>query len=366
MSLDRDIRQLLHCHDCVIVPHWGGFLTQYRPARLDEARKLVHPPGKDVSFNRNLVRNDGLLADHIAKQQGIGFNAANTRIADTVAQWRDTLGRSGRLEIPHVGIFYHDSENILQFEPDRRANFLRDAYGLRPVAAVPVPRIRPAVAPPVPPAPVVVPMPAPVVNEEPARQRRSVLLPIAASVSLLLAAAAALYMDQQHADGMAQWSLLAPFGTEAKRTYVPAAPLPDHVVSSAGIFSLPELGHGTHELPLTTNDSVSLIVDLGAPEFEAAAKVDTTRVVLPTPRPAVVEATGAKRFHVVGGCFADPDNADRFLEELRAQGHDALRLPRNGSLHPVAYGSYAKRADALEALAVVRGNAQPSAWLLVR
>lgn len=363
MSLDRDIRQLLHCHDCVIVPHWGGFLTQYRPARLDEARKLVHPPGKEVSFNRNLVRNDGLLADHIARQQGIGFNAANARIADTVAQWRDALGRSGRLEIPHVGIFYHDSENILQFEPDRRANFLRDAYGLRPVAAVPVPRIRPAT---VPPKPVVVPLPAPALKEEPVRQGRKLLLPIAASLSLLLAVAAALYLNQQHNDGVAQWGLLDPFGTQAKRSYVPAAPLPDQVVSSAGIFKLPDLGQGARELPLTTNDSVTLIVDLGPPQFEAAAKVDTTRVVVPTPRPAVAEAIGPKRFHVVGGCFADPANADRFLDELRAQGHDALRLPRNGALHPVAYGSYAKRAEALEALAVVRGSAQPSAWLLVR
>lgn len=363
MSLDRDIRQLLHCHDCVIVPHWGGFLTQYRPARLDEARKLVHPPGMDVSFNRNLVRNDGLLADHIAKQQGIGFNAASARIADTVAQWRDALGRSGRLEIPHVGIFYHDSENILQFEPDRRANFLRDAYGLRPVAAVPVPRIRPAI---VPPQPVVVPMPAPASKEEPVRQRRKLLLPIAASVSLLLAVAAALYLNQQHNDGVAKWGLLNPFGTQSKRAYVPAAPLPDQVVSSAGIFTLPDVGQGARELPLTTNDSVTLIVDLGAPEFEAAAKPDSTHVVVPTPRPAIAEVTGAKRFHVVGGCFADPSNADRFLDELRAQGHDALRLPRNGALHPVAFGSYAKRAEALEALAVVRGSAQPSAWLLVR
>ncbi|MFN9325053.1 MAG: hypothetical protein ACK6A5_06675, partial [Flavobacteriales bacterium] len=59
MAIEKDIRELLYDHDLVIVPEWGGLLTHYLPARLDEARNVVHPPGKDLSFNRNLLRNDG-------------------------------------------------------------------------------------------------------------------------------------------------------------------------------------------------------------------------------------------------------------------------------------------------------------------
>ncbi|MBK6829485.1 MAG: hypothetical protein IPG92_01495 [Flavobacteriales bacterium] len=32
MGIERDLHDLLFCHDCVIVPQWGGFLTHYRSA----------------------------------------------------------------------------------------------------------------------------------------------------------------------------------------------------------------------------------------------------------------------------------------------------------------------------------------------
>ena len=80
MRLDLELHRLLFDHDCVIVPGWGGFLAQYRPARLDANRQLIHPPGKEVGFNRHLLRNDGLLTDHIAQRDGIGFASANALI----------------------------------------------------------------------------------------------------------------------------------------------------------------------------------------------------------------------------------------------------------------------------------------------
>ncbi|MBK9076783.1 MAG: hypothetical protein IPL77_17760 [Flavobacteriales bacterium] len=123
MGIERDIHDLLYHHDCVIVPQFGGFLTHYRPARLDEARQVVHPPSKDLSFNRHLVRNDGLLADRLARRETIAFDDAGARIAGEVRGWREKMEREGRLEIGRVGTFFTDAEGNLQFEPDRRVNF---------------------------------------------------------------------------------------------------------------------------------------------------------------------------------------------------------------------------------------------------
>jgi cell division septation protein DedD len=115
---------------------------------------------------------------------------------------------------------------------------------------------------------------------------------------------------------------------------------------------------GIRTLPLTENDSVTLTVDLGTPATPAVA--DTTAVAVPTPRPA------SARFHVVGGCFAQPENAERLLLDLREKGYPAQRLPRYGDLHPVAFGSYPDRTAALEALASIRRDGSSQAWLLVR
>jgi hypothetical protein len=355
MAIERDLHELLYCHDCVIVPEWGGFLTHYRSARLDEARSLVHPPGKDISFNKSLVRNDGLLADRLAKREGIAFDAATARIDAEVAGWRRVLLSDGRLELPHIGIFYHDAEHNLQFDPDRRSDHLKDGFGLRPVAAVPVEQVRSTAV-----IPITRPAAAPL---EEGRDMRIPYLWAAAAVTAILFGAGALYLSSK-GEHM-QWDDMAALFTPAERTYDPATIPEPRSVANAGFFSLPEESDGIRTLPLGEGDSVSLTVDLGAPIVEPAP-ADTTRVAMPVTEPVSSTLVKPSRFHIVGGCFAQPENAERFLAELRTKGYDAVRLSMYGELHPVAFGSYADRGEALEALAGVRAAGSQQAWLLVR
>ncbi|MEO8591228.1 MAG: SPOR domain-containing protein [Flavobacteriales bacterium] len=351
MGIERDLHDLLYCHDCVIVPQWGGFLTHYRSARLDEARKLVHPPGKDLSFNRHLVRNDGLLADHMAKREGIGFDVATARIDAEVEGWRNTLERSGRLELPSIGVFFHDAEQNLQFDPDKRTSYWKDAFGLRPLAAVPVERVKPG--------PIVreLPKPAPVVTST---DRKTPMLWAAATLAAVVFGSAAFYAYRLGGTGT-QWSSLDPFGPDPKPLYVANAETERPVVTSAGVFALPEGPLGVQVLPLTPNDSVTLTVDLGQPAPVEAVR-DTTSVMVPK---AEVNLPNA-RFHVIGGCFAQPENAEKLLAELRAKGYPAVQLKQYGQLTPVAYGSYVSRKDALDAMAAIRKDGAAAAWLLVR
>ncbi|MBX2971649.1 MAG: SPOR domain-containing protein [Flavobacteriales bacterium] len=340
MGLERDLHHLLFEHDCVIVPGWGGFLAQYRPARLDETRQLIHPPSKEVGFNRHLLRNDGLLTDHLAQRDGIGFAAANALIDREVGVWREQLDATGRVEIPRIGIFYRDVQRNLQFDPDDRANFLKEAFGLRPVAATPVVRIAAE--------PRVIPLPTPL-PAAPVPQPRSRNWAAAAAVALLLASGAVIgYI------GLNGGTDAFAFGPRPAATYSPSAEPVPAMQARASVFALPEGSFGVQTLPLTDNDSVSLTVDLGE------APADTTAVAI------TAKSAMRLRFHVVGGCFAQPENAERLLKELQDKGYHATRLPRYGELHPVAYGSYADRQEALEALASVRRDGVGQAWLLVR
>lgn len=363
MDLERDLHHLLHRHDCVIVPDWGGFITQYRSARLDEARRVVHPPGKDLSFNRGLTRNDGLLADHVARRTGTGFDAATSAIAREVADWRTTLRDKGRLELPHVGTFFHDGEHNLQFEPDRRSNYLRDAHGLRPVKAMPVARLRPE---PVKPTPVpVIPIEGRNEREEARRLPRKTVRWAMAATLIALVGLGAWWVITTERSGGQRMAWLDPFRPAPARTYSSPPARTGDLVSRASLFTLPEEGTGVRELPLTVNDSVMVLVDLGRPAAPVVP-VDCVAVVVPAPRPMPTLPASRERFHVVGGCFADPDNAERFHATLVADGHDARRLPPSGALHPVAFGSFTTRREALELLATVRTQGAPSAWLMVR
>ena len=80
MRLDSYISDLLYRYECVILPGFGAFLTQYQPARIHESTDAFYPPSKLLSFNRQLQSNDGLLADHIAKSKDISYADALTAI----------------------------------------------------------------------------------------------------------------------------------------------------------------------------------------------------------------------------------------------------------------------------------------------
>lgn len=348
MAIEKDIRELLYDHDLVIVPEWGGLLAHYRPARLDEARNLVHPPGKDLSFNRNLLRNDGLLADRISKREGIGFDQANGRIAADVNAWQQGLQRNGRVELPLIGIFYRDAEHNLQFDPDPRGQYLKDAHGLRPVAAVPVERTE---------GTPVITLPVAAQEAETPIARRTTWVWAAAAVAGLLFTGAALWAYRMGGPDATQWSGFDPFADRPERTYVVPEPVALAGVAKVAHVELPAEGAGTVTVDLVPEENIVLHVDMGA-----AAAPESTAVAVPSAEPVSVRA----RFHVIGGCFAQPENADRLLNELVAKGYPAVRLPKNGDLHPVAFGSYVDRASAQAAMSEIRTSGDGSAWLLVR
>lgn len=72
------------------------------------------------------------------------------------------------------------------------------------------------------------------------------------------------------------------------------------------------------------------------------------------------------RYHIIGGCFADKENADRYIADLQAKGFAASLIDHKGGLYRVAYGSYPLLKTAKEALHAVRKEMAADAWLLVK
>ena len=60
--VDKYIRKLLFEFDCVIIPDFGGLLTNRVGVRYDESSQLFKPAGKRLAFNEILKIDDGLLA----------------------------------------------------------------------------------------------------------------------------------------------------------------------------------------------------------------------------------------------------------------------------------------------------------------
>jgi len=135
MRLDKNISELLFKYDCVIVPDLGGFVTNYRPASLDENANIFSPPSKSLSFNSYLKNNDGLLAKYISEKEELSFEEVKIEIKKEVEDYFSRLTSGKRVVFDKVGILYMDKAKNIQFSPDESINYLLDSYGLRSVFA---------------------------------------------------------------------------------------------------------------------------------------------------------------------------------------------------------------------------------------
>ncbi|MCU0409356.1 MAG: hypothetical protein MUD02_10450, partial [Bacteroidales bacterium] len=130
MNISALIRELLFSHDCVIVPGFGAFISNYAPAHLERTSGTFHPPARKISFNRNLVHNDGLLTGRLSEQLGINYGDARSMVDEYSAGLRRKLSKGERIQIDHIGIFTSNIEGGVEFEPDPESNFCLESYGL--------------------------------------------------------------------------------------------------------------------------------------------------------------------------------------------------------------------------------------------
>ncbi|SFE58735.1 HU domain-containing protein [Sunxiuqinia elliptica] len=128
MKLLTYIKELLLLNDCVIIPGFGGFVSNYKSATVQNAR--FSPPSKAVSFNEKLTFNDGLLINHIVEKEGENYLAVSRKVDLLVQEMNYRLTDGETIEIDGVGSLAYDENENLAFQPVVTANLNLDAYGL--------------------------------------------------------------------------------------------------------------------------------------------------------------------------------------------------------------------------------------------
>jgi hypothetical protein len=140
MDITPFIRELLFGHDCVIIPGFGGFIGNYTPAHIDKVSGLFYPPVKQISFNRNLNHNDGLLTGKVSEALKLNYADARNIVELFAEEIRSKLGKGDKVVFEKIGSFVNNSEGNVQFEPDRDSNYSLNSYGLEPFEVTPLER----------------------------------------------------------------------------------------------------------------------------------------------------------------------------------------------------------------------------------
>jgi len=320
------ISELLFKHDCVILPGFGGFVTNYAPAKIHPINHTFYPPSKNVSFNSKLTRDDGLLIDFIAAKEKIDYAAAREKISAFIESTNQKLNKKEKVILKDVGSFKKEKEGKLLFHPAETVNYLDESFGLTTFVSPPVIRKNAhkrlekkfTDRKPIP------------VKE---RNNRKIYWALVVVVPVLL---------------LTIWFVFFYNTGDLNKN-----------MQQTGILPLTE--EVTNILPPT--DSVDQNdPPLSSLNFKDKSTKVEEEAVATEPE---VEVAPKKQFYIIGGAFSNESNADKLVVDLKKKGYTAERagLSKSG-LHMVSYFTTADKDEALMNLSMIRKNDNPAAWLL--
>lgn len=315
MVLEHYISELLYRYNCVMVPNFGAFLTQNQSAIINSATNSFYPPTKVISFNQQLVANDGLLVSHMADVKNTSYEEMLKQVTKQSEAWKTLLKKGKRLNFASIGELWLNENGKIQFQPQYDVNYLTSSYGFSSFVATPI--IREVLKEEV--DTLEEKIPFIFTPEEREANRIRPFLKYAAI--FLLAVSTGLTAFRYFNENSSQQQLVV---EEAEEQVTQR-------IQEATFFDIEPL-----ELP-----SISLEV-ITKPEKE------TTRV-----------------HHVVAGAFRFRKNADKKIRQLKRRGYNATYIGTNKfGLHMVNYDSYTDVDEALNALRSIKRNHSRDAWLL--
>jgi cell division septation protein DedD len=128
-TVQNHIKELLFEQDCVVIPEFGGFVTNFDCAKIDGSNRYITPPQKWLAFNSLLKNDDGLLSNYIAQEEQITREQANLKIKSFVEDTKRYINFDKTYQIEGLGIFSQNDENKIQFQPQNR-NFFSESFGM--------------------------------------------------------------------------------------------------------------------------------------------------------------------------------------------------------------------------------------------
>ena len=139
MKISYHIFHLLQEHDCVIVPNFGAFVARNISAKISHDGSRIYPPNKEITFNKSLIKSDGLLINEISSNENISYEMANDKLNNWVVKSHKKISKQGYIEIKNIGSISLENEKYI-FTPSQNSIFLKSSYGLNSVDSTEIKR----------------------------------------------------------------------------------------------------------------------------------------------------------------------------------------------------------------------------------
>lgn len=300
MEINQYIKELLLLNDCVIIPEFGGFVANYKPATIENNQ--FFPPSKEIAFNNKLNSNDGLLINYISETEGIDYFSAKQKLDSFVEETNLNLERNRNVFFEGVGYLHYDSRENLLFEPQIKQNLLVDSYGLQNFSyeklyqrQMPKPAFKVEYREPV-----------PVIFRKRKLQKLVIAIPLLFAMALIPIKNNKVFLSKSD---MGMWE-----------TFIQSAPT------------------------------------VAVQASESATAEYTANVTAPE----IVQFN----YYIIGGSFKSEENAVKYLQQLKEQGYDGQNLGVFHGLHRIAMKGFVTIEDAQKELnTLLYQNPQSGVWI---
>jgi len=300
VEISQYIKEILLLNDCVIIPEFGGFVANYKPAKVENNQFC--PPSKEIAFNNKLISNDGLLINYISEAEGLNYFEAKQQMESFVEETLLNLERNRNVYFEGIGYLHYDSKENLQFEPQLKENLLVDSYGLPNFTyeklyqrQMPKPAAR-----------IEFHEPVPVIFQKRKVRKLAIAIPLLVAMALIPMKHNKEYLSKSD---MGLWE-----------TITQTAPAP--------------------------------------------APVQPEQAVEATPTPIVESKSQDLKYFIVGGSFKSEENANKYIDQLKAQGYTGKNLGVFKGLNRVAMMGFATMNEAQKELnSMLAKNPASGVWI---
>ena len=308
MKLAPYISDLLYRYECVIVPNFGGFVTNEISAKVNAFTHTFYAPSKQLTFNSHLQNNDGLLANYIANVAKISYSNAVEVINAEVKNWKLQL-KNEEIELENIGSFTLNNKGKLIFEPVTSINYLTSSFGLNSYVSPAIKRI-------------------------------------------------------EYKEKVKQLEKIAPvLNTEGNRSKTPA--FIKYAATAAIVFALGTVGWNEYQRMEYSN----LVSETQIKQQKIEKSIQEATFFIDNPLPTITLNVGKETFnyHIIAGAFRESENAEKKLQELISKGYNAKILGTNKwNLTQVAFESLHDENEAISKLNSIHKTESKDAWLLVQ
>jgi nucleoid DNA-binding protein len=361
MEINKYISALLHKHDCVIIPGFGGFVCNYQPAEIHPGQHAFHPPSKKILFNKELKANDGLLASHIASETEITFDEALKQIEEAFAEMSLRIENGERVTLDKIGVIYTDSQGIIQFDQDKSVNYLEDAFGLASFVSPPVQRHhRRQISKPEPKR----------ADRVPESDNRNLLRAAfwTTGIAATFLLAGIVFMNYYRVNNFLQneTGFFPSFGSKTENAHQPTERTEPEVYAGQELTSA--ITQPADENPETVELDEGNHTETAAGEITAIENKVHDDDLAAVPETSVAppkESPRRRMYHLIAGSFESVNNAESLIAEYSSFGYtpEIIGQASNGYFR-VSIAAYLRKEVALDELNKARNIYNPNIWLL--